>query len=420
MARLLLSAWLLACSLAAVLGVAACAPAPSGSPPGASPVAHSPILYYRNPMDPTATSPVPAKDSMGMDYVPVYAQVAGGAGDGGAIRVSADALRTLGVRTEPVVRGKLPAEVRALGVTRYDERAIREVRVRAEGWIERFPALGVGDPVRRGQLLFEMYSLRLEAAEQEYLSSLQYGDAARLELSAKRLRDLGVDDTVIHGLKERHVIPHLIPFRAGVAGVLTEAAVHAGSYVSPDMVLFRIAPIDPLIVLFEVPQSSARLVAAGDRVAISIDGSAPGAFTGRVDLVYPEVSADTRTVRLRVVLPNPRGALRANMYVSGLISTASGGEVLNVSREALIRGAASDRVIVALGDGRFIARQVTLGAESADRVAVLTGLAAGERVVTSAVFLLDSETNLHSGLARLQGAADEESRSQSRARGPGP
>jgi Cu(I)/Ag(I) efflux system membrane fusion protein len=418
-ARLLLSARLLACALA-ILGAAACAPAPSGSAPGASPAAHSTILYYRNPMDPTATSPVPAKDSMGMDYVPVYAQVAGGAGDDPAIRVSADALRTLAVRTEPVVRGKLPAEVRALGVTRYDERAMQEVRVRAEGWIERFPALGVGDSVRRGQLLFEMYSLRLEAAEQEYLSSLQYGDAARLELSAKRLRDLGVDDTVIHDLKERHVIPHLIPFRASVAGVLTAAAVHAGSFVSPDMVLFRIAPFDPLIVLFEVPQSSARPLAAGDPVAISIDGSAAGALTGRVDLVYPEVSADTRTVRLRVVLPNPRGALRANMYVSGLISAASGGEVLNVSREALIRGAASDRVIVALGDGRFVSRQVTLGAESADRVAVLTGLTEGERVVTSAVFLLDSETNLQSGLARLQGAADEESRSQSRARGPGP
>jgi Cu(I)/Ag(I) efflux system membrane fusion protein len=417
--RLLLSARLLAYALVAVLGAPACSHGPTSSAPAASPAAHSTILYYRNPMDPRATSPVPAKDSMGMDYVPVYARATVGAGDDNAIRVSADALRTLGVRTEPVLRGKLPAEVRALGVTRYDERAMREVRVRAEGWIERFPALGVGDPVRRGQLLFEMYSLRLEAAEQEYLSSLQYGDAARLELSATRLRDLGVDDTVIHGLKERHVIPHLIPFRASVAGALTEAAVHAGSYVSPDMVLFRIAPIDPLIVLFEVPQSSARLVAAGDPVAMSIDGSAPGALTGRVDLVYPEVTADTRTVRFRVVLANPRGALRANMYVSGVIRTASGGEVLNVSREALIRGAASDRVIVALGDGRFVARQVTLGAESADRVAVLAGLTEGERVVSSAVFLLDSETNLHSGLARLQGAADDQSRSQSRARGPG-
>src|SRR5260370_31757744 len=186
-----------------------------------------------------------------------------------------------------------------------------------------------------------MYPLRLEGAEEEYLSSLQCGEQPRLELSAKRLRDLGVDDTVIQGLKEQHVIPHLIPFRANVAGVLTEVAVHTGSYVSPDMVLFRIAPIDPLIVLFEVPQSSARLVAAGDPVAMSIDGSAPGALTGRVDWVYPEVSADTRTVRLRVVLANPRGALRANMYVSGVIRTASGGEVLNAALEAVIRAATS-------------------------------------------------------------------------------
>jgi membrane fusion protein, copper/silver efflux system len=346
-------------------------------------------------MDPTVTSPVPAKDAMGMDYVPVYASAAGDTGDEHTIEVSDDTLRTLGVQTEPVMRGKVPAEVRALGVTRYDERAVREVRVRAEGWVERFPELGVGDRVHRGQVLFEMYSLRLEAAEQEYLNSLQYGDAARLELSARRLRDLGVDDHVIEGLKEHRVIPHLIPFRADASGVLTEAAVHAGSYVSPDMVLFRIAPIDPLIVVFEVPQASAHQVAAGDPVAISIEGYA-GALTGRVDWVYPEESAETRSVRLRVVLPNPRGTLHANMYVSGLIHTAPGAEVLNVSRGAVIRGATANRVIVALGGGRFVSRQVTLGAESADRVAVLAGLTEGEQVVTSALFLLDSEAALRS------------------------
>jgi len=125
-------------------------PAPTSSAPGASPAAHSTVLYYRNPMDPTATSPVPAKDSMGMDYVPVYARATVGAGDDNAISVSADALRTLGVRTEPVVRGELPAEVRALGMTRYDERAMQEVRVRAEGWIERFPALGSVTPYAEG------------------------------------------------------------------------------------------------------------------------------------------------------------------------------------------------------------------------------------------------------------------------------
>jgi Cu(I)/Ag(I) efflux system membrane fusion protein len=289
--------------------------------------------------------------------------------------------------------------VRALGVTQYDDRAIQEVRVRGEGWVERFPRLGVGDHVRPGQMLFELYSLRLEAAEQEYLNSLSFGDAARLELSATRLRNLGVDEELIHSLKETRKIPHLIPFHAGIGGVLTEVAVHTGSYVLPETVLFRIAPTDPLTVIFEVPQSSGHSIAVGDEVTMSLEGPGGHDLVGKVDTVYPQIEPETRTVKLRVLIPNPRDELRANMYVSGLIRTATGREVLHVPREAVIRGGTSDRLIVALGNGRFAPRAVTVGDESGDRVAVLSGVSEGERVVTSGQFLLDSEAHLQSAPA---------------------
>jgi Cu(I)/Ag(I) efflux system membrane fusion protein len=378
------------------------APEPAGKDSGphaaaaAAPAAARP-LYYRNPMDPNRTSPVPMQDEMGMDYVPVYAEAVGP-----EVRISAAVVNNLGVRTEAAVLGRLDRRIEAVGYVGFDERKVQQVRPRAEGWVQGLAVRAMGEPVKAGQLLFSLYSPMLESAQQEYLDAGRIGNPELIDASRGRLQALGLDAGTAARLDKAGHPAGRVPYYAPISGVVTEFEVKEGAMVTPGMVAMTITGLGSLWVIAEVPESQAGWLRVGATAEIRFP-SLPGEIVGgRVDYVYPELDMETRTVRARITLERPPAAVRPNMLASVNLAGEVGEEVVNVPRSALIRSGQEDRVVVALGEGRFIARKVTAGEESGERVAIRDGLAAGELVVVSGQFLLDSEANLRSGLDRLQ------------------
>jgi membrane fusion protein, copper/silver efflux system len=377
-------------TLAAVL-VCGCIPSPSSQ-------SNPRVLYYRDPMNPAVTSPVPRKDEMGMDYVPVYVD-SKAASDG--VQLSDATIHNLGVTTAPVGFGPLATEIRATGIVRTNEHSVREVRLRVEGWIEELSVRAAGDTVRAGQPLLKLYSPRMESAEQEFLTSLQFNDAARTALAERRLTDLGMELGFIQTLRESRKLPHQIPFHVPTAGVVTELGVRQGAYIETNTFVLRLATLDPAWITAEVPESAVGEVAVGGAAEVAASAFPGRSFKGRVDYIYPELDQTTRTLRVRLVVPNKDGALIPNMYVSATLAGAQSEAVVHVPRDAVIRDGDTTRVLLARDDNRFTPKSVRLGREVGDEIVILEGLSSGDRVVTSAVFLVDSEATLKASLARI-------------------
>jgi Cu(I)/Ag(I) efflux system membrane fusion protein len=361
-----------------------------------SPEAPGAPMYYRHPHDPKRTSPTPRKDEMGMDYVPVYADAAGP-----EVRISPQVINNLGVRTAAATRAALPRRAQTVGFVSFDDRRVRQVRPRADGWIEDLSVRAMGETVDAGQLLFILYSPMLESAQQEYLDALRIGNADLVAASRDRLRALGLDSGTAQRLAASGRASGRVPFHAPVSGVITELAIREGAMVTPDMMAMTITELGSLWVIAEVPESQAAWVSPGTSAELRFPSLPGETLEGRVQHVYPELNMETRTVRARIVLERPVAAIRANMLANVTLLGEAGVETVTIPRNALIRGGLEDRVVIALGEGRFAPRRVVAGAESGDRIAILEGLAAGEEVVVAGQFLLDSEANLRSGLGRL-------------------
>jgi len=347
-------------------------------------------------MDPSRHSPVPAKDEMGMDYVPVYAEDVGG-----EVRISPAVMNNLGVRTEPVVRGSLPRRSEVVGYVQLDERTVQQVRPRAEGWVEGLSVRAMGETVTAGQLLFTLYSPMLESVQQEYLDALKIGNRDLIDASRDRLRAVGLDAGTAARLAKSGRAAGRIPFHAPISGVITELEAREGAMLTPAMSAMTITELGSLWVVAEVPESQSAWVRAGTHAEVRFPSQPGESIHGRVEYVYPELNMETRTVRARIVLDAPPQDVRPNMLATVSLLAEDGAAVLHIPRSAVIRNGARDRVVVALGDGRFASRNVVAGAESGDRITIREGLQEGDRVVVAAQFLLDSEANLGAGLDRL-------------------
>jgi Cu(I)/Ag(I) efflux system membrane fusion protein len=391
------------CGMTLVKIAPAAEPPPAGAAPaGGAGGADAKPLYYRNPHDPNRTSPVPTKDEMGMDYVPVYADAAGP-----EVRISPAVVQNLGVRTE--VAKTMPIERRAqtVGYVSFDERRVRQVRPRAEGWIEGLSVRAMGESVRAGELLFSVYSPMLESAQQEYLDALRIGNADLIEASRDRLRALGLDAGDVARLSKGGHVSARVAFHAPVSGVVTELDVREGSMVTPEMIAMTITETGSLWVIAEVPESQSGWVRQGTSAQLRFPSLPGETVAGRVEYVYPELNMETRTVRARITLEAAPAAIRPNMLATVSLVGAPEGEAVTIPRNALIRSGTEERVVVALGEGRFMPRRVVAGSESGDRIVIRDGLADGEQVVVAGQFLLDSEANLRAGLERLSAEPTE-------------
>jgi Cu(I)/Ag(I) efflux system membrane fusion protein len=363
---------------------------------------------YRCPMHPDVVRKEPGECPIcGMALVKVEPPAGaspsgtGASGQEREVRISPSVINNLGVRTEPVVRSSLARRADVVGYVQFDERRVQQVRPRAEGWVEGLSVRAMGETVRKGQLLFTLYSPMLESAQQEYLDALQIGNADLVAASRDRLRALGLPGAAAQLDKTRRTSGR-VPFHAPISGVVTEIEAREGAMLSPDMVAMTITEIGSLWVIAEVPEAQAGWLRAGTHAMVRLPSLPGETVHGTVEYVYPELNMETRTLRARITLDTPPAGVKANMLANIELIGEGGGDVLNVPRGALIRGGAEDRVVVALGDGRFTSRRVVVGAESGDRVAIREGLAEGDRVVTAAQFLLDSEANLGAGLERLE------------------
>ena len=357
---------------------------------------------YRCPMHPDIVRDEPGKCPVcGMDLVKVERQQVGTGTAGPEVRISPAVINNIGVRTTAARLGAPERRAATVGYVAFDERRMRQVQPRAEGWIEGLAVRATGETVTAGQLLFTLYSPMLESAQQEYLDAQRIGNRDLIEASRERLRALGLEAGAAERLARGGRASGRVPFHAPIGGVVTELAVREGAMVSPDMMALTITGLGSLWVIAEVPESQAAWVRPGTAAEIRLPSLPGETLAGRVEYVYPELNAETRTLRARVVLEAAGQGLRPNMLANVTLVGEAGAPAVMIPRSALIRGGREDRVVVALGDGRFAPRRVVAGPESGDEVVIREGLADGEQVVVAGQFLLDSEANLRSGLERL-------------------
>jgi Cu(I)/Ag(I) efflux system membrane fusion protein len=387
-------------------------PAPAATPPAGK----GRILFYRNPMGLPDTSPVPKKDPMGMDYIAVHENEAA---DAGVVAVSPGRLQTLGVRTAPVeLKAALARAVRATGSVRFDERRLAVVTTKVEGWLEKLEVSAAGDAVKRGQVLAWLYSPELVAAEQEYLVAVDlaggghatHGDPGALaDAAARRLRALDVPEDEVARLKRTRQPARRIAVRAVADGVVIDKPAVEGMRVAPGEPLYRTADLSAVWIIAEVQENDLGAIRPGQRAAATFVAFPGRRFDGTVDFIYPTLNRETRTARVRLVVPNLNLALRADMYASVEIetpATADATGVLAVPDSAVIDSGTRQIVLVERGEGRFEPRPVKLGARGDGEVQVLDGVRAGERVVVGANFLIDAESNLRAALQAFVPAGD--------------
>jgi membrane fusion protein, copper/silver efflux system len=380
-----------------------------------APKAERRVLYYRNPMGLPDTSPVPKKDSMGMDYIAVYdGEVTA---EPGTVVLPPEKVQKLGVRTALATRERLSASVRASARVEIDETRQFVIAPRFEGWIERLHANQTGMAVRRGQPLMTLYSPALLAAQEEYriadeaarrLAEVDPSSAAAMrqlrDAAQARLRNWQVSGARLgHGGDAAR-----LALTAPADAVVVEKPVVEGDRFEAGQTVLRLADLSRVWVVAEVPVSQASGLAVGQPAQFSAPNLPSETREAKIDFLQPVVDVDSRTVAVRLVLPNPDGMLRPGLFGEVLLQGPPDAEAVVVPRSAVIDSGSRQIVLVQLAEGRFEPRAVRLGRRAGDRVAVLDGVEEGERVVVSANFLIDAESNLTSALQGMTPAASQE------------
>jgi membrane fusion protein, copper/silver efflux system len=336
------------------------------------------------------TSPVPKKDSMNMDFIPVCEDEAGEAP--GAVKVSLDKVQRLGVRSEEVRERALSRTVRAFATVQFDERRQFAVAPKFGGWIEKLFVNAVGDTVARGQILFEVYSPELNVLQHEWALAGKSGFAA------DKLRNLDYPEADLERLR-RGERPRIVAFPSAFAGTVVEKTAVEGARFRAGESLYRIVDTSTMWVMAEVYEQDLAFVKTGDVARITVNAWPETPFEGRITFIYPGLVRESRTAKLRIEVANPDGRLRADMAAAVEIATPLDGSRLAVPESAVIDSGRRQVVLVERGEGRYEPRPVRLGARTDGWVQVREGLAAGERVVTQATFLIDAESNIRAALA---------------------
>jgi len=375
----------------------------AGSEPGST--GERKIKYYRNPMGLPDTSQTPKKDWMGMDYIPVYEGEEDE--DGSSVKVSLDKIQRAGVRSEPVEMRKLSHPVRAPGVAKIDERTIRDVVLRADGYIEKLYVAETGKHVKAGEPLFRVYSPDIVRAQvdfrvaKEAASGRSRADAERdLAGAVQRLENLDVPKGVIEGLRSgKNPTPTKIDWPSPVGGVIIEKKVIEGQRVNAGDLLYRIADLGSIWVVADVAEQELGQIKIGDPATVMFRAFPGENFTGRVTFILHELEMQTRTAKVRIEVANPEHRIRHDMYADVTIEVGQqDGERLAVPRSAVLDTGVRQVVLIDKGEGRFEPRPVKLGMRGDGYIEVLEGLISGDKVVTTANFLIDAESNLKAAL----------------------
>ncbi len=358
-------------------------------------------LYWVAPMDPNYRRDKPGKSPMGMDLVPVYQKALDKEQFPGTVSVSPVVENNLGVRSVAARRQLLTPQVKTVGRVLYDEDSLVQLNSRVDCWVENLAVASSGEFVEKGSRLFNLYSPTLVNAQEELLAAMASGSSALIRASRERLISLDVPQQTIDRIAQQKKIQRTLPFYAARAGYISQLAIRDGSYVTPAKTLIELASLDEVWVMADVFERQSHLVKKGQAAFMSIDYLPGKLWQGTVDYVYPELDPRTRSLRVRLKFPNPDSDLKPNMYSQVRIDLESF-FTLTVPAEAVIETEELQRVVRALGDGRYRSVKVSTGRQVGDQVEVLKGLLEGDRVVTSAQFLLDSESSITADLTRFE------------------
>lgn len=386
--------------------MAAAAPA-AGNAQGAAladPATGRKVLYWHDPMVPGQKFDKPGKSPfMDMDLVPVYADEAG---DEGKVGISSRVQQNLGIRTAEVAKIRLAPVVQAVGSIAYNERDVALVQARSNGFVERLHVRAPLDPVRKGQPLAELYVPDWVAAQEEYLTVKRMqgpGSEGLAEAARQRMRLAGMTDDQIRFVEASGKVQPRLTIKAPIGGVVAELAVREGMTVMSGAPLFRINGLNTIWMNADVPEAMSAQVRPGNAVEARTPSSPATVFKGKVSAILPEVDAQTRTLKVRVELSNPGHRLVPGMYATVNFAPAAGDEVLAVPTEAVIQTGRRSVVMVAQGDGKFTPADVEIGTEANGQTEIRKGLEAGQKVVVSGQFLLDSEASLKGAATRMGG-----------------
>jgi Cu(I)/Ag(I) efflux system membrane fusion protein len=354
------------------------------------------ILYYRNPMGLPDISKEPKKDSMGMDYIPVYENDA--ADDGNIVRISLDKVQKLGVATAVVEERKLSRAIRAVGTVQPDESRQMAVSSRFDGWVEKLYVAKTGDEVKRGQKLVEINSPDLREVQRDYMTSRRLApDLTQVNL--ERLQSQGLSQAQIAELNDRKDVPRTTGIYAPDDGQVIEKPVIQGAWVKAGDLLYRLVDLRHVWVLAEIYERDLAAVKPGQNATVTFAAFPGQEFQGTVSLIYPEVSMATRTAKVRIELDNPDFRLKPGMYADVVVATDLSADLaLTVPESAILDDGKHQVVLIDRGEGRFEPRAVKLGSRGNGYAEIPNGLASGDKVVVSANFLIDAESNLQAAL----------------------
>lgn len=361
-------------------------------------VAEKQPLYWVAPMDSNYRRDGPGKSPMGMDLVPVYEESVEG-----LVQIDPGFQANFGITTVTAQSGRLALAVDTVGFVDYAEDDVSHVHSRVEGWIEKVYVYAVGDEVRKGEPLFELYSPEVVSAQNELIANVQRNNTALIAATERRLQLMGLDSETIANIKRGGEVVDSIAFLAPSDGVVTSLMAREGMYVEPSLELLSIADLNEVWVRAELFEQQQAWVEQGQAVTVTVAGLPRRQWEGEVDYIYPVVSNALRTAQLRVVLTNHDGALKPNMFTQLRIEAGVTKSGIVVPEQALIKGERSDRVVIRVGEAGFRSVRVRAGLSANGEVIILRGLSEGDQVVTSGQFLIDSESNISAASNRLNG-----------------
>ncbi|ELK8308307.1 TPA: efflux RND transporter periplasmic adaptor subunit [Vibrio vulnificus] len=361
-------------------------------------------LYWVAPMDPNYKRDKPGKSPMGMDLIPVYAEDLAGANDkAGTVKIDPSVENNLGVKTDSVTLAKLSPRIETVGYIAFDESQLWQTNVRVSGWVEKLYINAVGEQVKKGEVLFTLYSPELVKAQEELLNAKRTGRDGLVKGATERLLSLGVDREQINQVIRRGKASQTIEIKALANGVIASLNIREGGYLSPAQAVISAGPLHEVWVDAEVFERQAHWLTNGSQASMTLDALPGKAWQGEVDYVYPILDPKTRTLRMRLKFANPNGELKPNMFANITLQPVSDSEVLTVPKSSVIRSGGMTRVVLAEGEGKYRSARIETGREADDKVEVLQGLNQGDRIVTSAHFMLDSESSQSADLSRING-----------------
>jgi multidrug efflux pump subunit AcrA (membrane-fusion protein) len=373
------------------------------------------IKYWHDPMDPTDVSDKPGKSRMGMDYVPVYEE------EGqteGVIKIDPSVVQKIGVRTAEAALTPMTSSIRTIGVVTYDETKLAKIQSKVQGWVEKLYVNSTGEKIGKDTILLEIFSPDLLATQDEFILALAYRDSLNkgghealgqsgedlLEASRRRLLLFDVPEHQIAELEKTRKARKTLHIHSSAEGVVIKKDVVEGMQVTPGETLYEVADLSRVWVNVNVYESEISLASIGQEALLSLTAAPGKFFKGRISYIFPFVDPKSRSITVRLEFANPNLALKPDMYGQVVIQTGSARLVVTVPTEAVMRTGERAIVFMDLGEGRFALRKVVIGMENEGRMEIISGVKAGEKVVTSAQFLFDSESKLREAISKMTAA----------------